>query len=213
MLVSVGQRVPAGQEVGRSGDSGASAGPHLHFDVTRGCPDWGCQTIPSGSGTRPATRSCKGSRREPSRPPPRATGELGGSSGAPGRTGGAAGQIGPAVGKVIPTAGKVIPMAGKAIPTARKAILAAGKAILIVEKAFPMARKAILIVGKAFPTTRKAIPTAGKVIPTTGKAFPTAGKVFPRSGDESLAVPPGRRALGEEGGDAFLYVFGGRQLF
>ena len=46
VLVAVGQRVLAGQEIGRSGDSGASAGPHLHFDVTRGCPDWGCQTIP-----------------------------------------------------------------------------------------------------------------------------------------------------------------------
>ncbi len=26
--------------------SDQAAGLHLHFDVTRGCPDWGCQTIP-----------------------------------------------------------------------------------------------------------------------------------------------------------------------
>lgn len=44
--VSVGQIVSAGDTIGRSGDSGASAGPHLHFDVTRSCRDWGCQTIP-----------------------------------------------------------------------------------------------------------------------------------------------------------------------
>lgn len=59
VLVAVGQRVVAGQEIGRSGDSGASAGPHLHFDVTRGCPDWGCQTIPvrfENSGGNPLVR-------------------------------------------------------------------------------------------------------------------------------------------------------------
>ena len=32
-LVRVGERVRQGQPVGRSGDTGQSAGPHLHFDV------------------------------------------------------------------------------------------------------------------------------------------------------------------------------------
>ena len=45
VLVSVGEKVEKGQKIGLSGDSGASAGPHLHFDVTKGCYDWGCQTI------------------------------------------------------------------------------------------------------------------------------------------------------------------------
>jgi len=40
-------QMPIGIEVlaARGGDSGASAGPHLHFDVTKECFDWGCQTI------------------------------------------------------------------------------------------------------------------------------------------------------------------------
>jgi murein DD-endopeptidase MepM/ murein hydrolase activator NlpD len=44
-LVAPGDPVVAGQSIARSGDSGASAGPHLHFDVTRGCAEWGCQTV------------------------------------------------------------------------------------------------------------------------------------------------------------------------
>ena len=46
VLVGVGDRVAAGDTIARSGDSGASAGAHLHFDVTRGCFRWGCATIP-----------------------------------------------------------------------------------------------------------------------------------------------------------------------
>lgn len=44
-LVDSGRRVAAGDTIGRSGSSGASAGPHLHFDVTTGCAEWGCQTV------------------------------------------------------------------------------------------------------------------------------------------------------------------------
>ncbi|HSE42943.1 MAG TPA: M23 family metallopeptidase [Acidobacteriota bacterium] len=43
--VSVGDAVKQNQLIGASGDSGASAGPHLHFDVTKDCFEWGCQTI------------------------------------------------------------------------------------------------------------------------------------------------------------------------
>jgi murein DD-endopeptidase MepM/ murein hydrolase activator NlpD len=45
VLVTVGQSVKQGQRIALSGDSGASAGPHLHFDVTKDCYEWGCQTI------------------------------------------------------------------------------------------------------------------------------------------------------------------------
>jgi len=47
-LAQVGTLVAAGDTIGRSGDTGASAGPHLHFDVTTGCYRWGCQTVPIG---------------------------------------------------------------------------------------------------------------------------------------------------------------------
>lgn len=45
-LVAVGQPVAAGDTIAQSGDSGSSAGAHLHFDVTRGCYRWGCPTVP-----------------------------------------------------------------------------------------------------------------------------------------------------------------------
>lgn len=44
--VHVGDRVASRDTIGRSGNTGASAGPHLHFDITLGCPEWGCQTVP-----------------------------------------------------------------------------------------------------------------------------------------------------------------------
>lgn len=43
--VAFGDDVKQHQLIGLSGDSGASAGPHLHFDVTKDCFEWGCQTI------------------------------------------------------------------------------------------------------------------------------------------------------------------------
>jgi len=45
VLVNVGEIVAAGDTIGKSGNSGASAGPHLHFDITKDCFEWGCQTI------------------------------------------------------------------------------------------------------------------------------------------------------------------------
>jgi murein DD-endopeptidase MepM/ murein hydrolase activator NlpD len=43
--VALGEEVTQIQMIGLSGDSGASAGPHLHFDVTKDCFEWGCQTV------------------------------------------------------------------------------------------------------------------------------------------------------------------------
>ncbi len=43
--VKVGERVKVKDTIGFSGNSGASGGPHLHFDVTKDCYNWGCQTI------------------------------------------------------------------------------------------------------------------------------------------------------------------------
>jgi murein DD-endopeptidase MepM/ murein hydrolase activator NlpD len=43
--VTLGDAVRQSQVIGSSGDSGASAGRHLHFDVTKGCFEWGCQAI------------------------------------------------------------------------------------------------------------------------------------------------------------------------
>lgn len=45
VLVEESEQVKKGQQIGLSGNTGASAGPHLHFDVTASCPEWGCQTI------------------------------------------------------------------------------------------------------------------------------------------------------------------------
>lgn len=45
VLVGLGDQVSQGQRIALSGDSGSSAGPHLHFDVTKSCYEWGCQTV------------------------------------------------------------------------------------------------------------------------------------------------------------------------
>lgn len=57
-LVRRGQRVERGDPIARSGSSGSiwngAPLPHLHFDVTTGCPEATCQTIPvCFSNTRP----------------------------------------------------------------------------------------------------------------------------------------------------------------
>ena len=43
-LVTLGELVDVGDTLGLSGDTGLSTTPHLHVDVTRDCPAWGCQT-------------------------------------------------------------------------------------------------------------------------------------------------------------------------
>jgi murein DD-endopeptidase MepM/ murein hydrolase activator NlpD len=46
-IVAVGDHIVRGQQIGYSGNSGFSATPHLHFDVTTQCaiPAQSCQTI------------------------------------------------------------------------------------------------------------------------------------------------------------------------
>ena len=43
-FVAVGDPIKQGQTIAISGNSGATAGAHLHFDVTTLCFEWGCQT-------------------------------------------------------------------------------------------------------------------------------------------------------------------------
>lgn len=45
-FVRRGDRVARGDTIGLSGNSGLSAFPHLHFDVTDGCDGNGCVTVP-----------------------------------------------------------------------------------------------------------------------------------------------------------------------
>jgi murein DD-endopeptidase MepM/ murein hydrolase activator NlpD len=44
--VHVGDRVKIGDQLGFSGTSGCSTGPHLHFEVMEHCPTGFCQSVP-----------------------------------------------------------------------------------------------------------------------------------------------------------------------
>jgi murein DD-endopeptidase MepM/ murein hydrolase activator NlpD len=46
VLVAEGQHVEAGDLLGYSGTSGCSTGPHMHFQIMRGCETGYCQSVP-----------------------------------------------------------------------------------------------------------------------------------------------------------------------
>jgi murein DD-endopeptidase MepM/ murein hydrolase activator NlpD len=48
VLVSDGDQVAPGTVVGLEGSTGFSTGPHLHFEVDRGCPSVACSVDPAG---------------------------------------------------------------------------------------------------------------------------------------------------------------------
>ena len=53
VLVSDGDGVAQGTMLGLEGSTGFSTGPHLHFEVDRGCPVVTCSVDPSGLIARP----------------------------------------------------------------------------------------------------------------------------------------------------------------
>jgi murein DD-endopeptidase MepM/ murein hydrolase activator NlpD len=53
-LVSDGDQVASGTVLGLEGSTGFSTGPHLHFEVDRGCPAVTCSIDPAGLISLPA---------------------------------------------------------------------------------------------------------------------------------------------------------------
>ncbi|RAL24720.1 hypothetical protein DL240_00480 [Lujinxingia litoralis] len=54
VTVKPGDKVEAGQVVGRVGNSGWVCGTHLHFQIQRSCSSWWCQSVPAEFADYPA---------------------------------------------------------------------------------------------------------------------------------------------------------------